>query len=177
MTRTKLLRRIAILCCHFLRNLAFYRGGRQNGELILKDPFWVNVNGNFLDICVLEWCKLFGERRGKHHWRKVITDQPAFFTGMLRAIKLTEGEFEIYINEVKSYRDKFVAHLDADEIMHPPKLELARKSVAFLYDYLRTNEEMNGSLNDAPTNASRFYHEFALQGKRAYLSVKTRDLS
>ena len=97
MTRRQLLRRVGILCCHFLRNLAFYMAGWRKGELIFKDQFWVNANGNFLDICVLEWCKLFVDKRGKHHWRKVITDQASFYDGLLQAVNLTEAEFEAYI--------------------------------------------------------------------------------
>jgi hypothetical protein len=44
------------------------------------DQFWVIINGNFLDIAVLEWCKLFGDTRGKHYFGKVISDVPAFNT-------------------------------------------------------------------------------------------------
>ncbi len=66
MTRRERLRQVKILCCHFLRNLAFYKAGWRKGELIFKDQFWVNANGNFIDVCVLEWCKLFGDKRGQH---------------------------------------------------------------------------------------------------------------
>ena len=168
MTRRQLLRRVGILCCHFLRNLAFYMAGWRKGELIFKDQFWVNANGNFLDICVLEWCKLFVDKRGKHHWRKVITDQASFYDGLLQAVNLTEAEFEAYIEIMRIYRDKFVAHLDAEEIMHPPKLRVARKSVSFLYDYLIANEEEDACFHDAPPKASRFYEHFAWQGKQVY---------
>lgn len=168
MKRKQLLRRVGILCCHFLRNLAFYKAGWRKGELISKDQFWVNANGNFLDICVLEWCKLFGDKRSKHHWRKVITDQVSFFDGLLRAVNLSKVEFERYIDEMRTYRDKFVAHLDDEEVMHPPRLRVARKSVSFLYDYLLANEEEDTCFHDAPPKASRFYERFARQGKRVY---------
>lgn len=139
MNRTQHLRRSAILCCHFLRNLAFYKAGWRNGELIFQDQFWVNANGNFLDICVLEWCKLFGESRGQHNWRKVVTDQTKFSAALLHAVGRTEAEFEVYIVEMRTYRDKFVAHLDSEKIMNIPKLRMARKSVSFFYGYLLAN--------------------------------------
>jgi hypothetical protein len=71
--------RVAIVCCHFLRNLAFYRAGWQYDTYLRErshrtpDQFRVNANSNSLDICVLEWCKLFGEKRtrGKNHWLHV----------------------------------------------------------------------------------------------------------
>lgn len=168
MTRRQILRRVGILCCHCLRNLAFYEAGWQQGELIFKDQFWVNTNSNFLDICVLEWCKLFGDRRGKHHWRKVITDHASFLDDLLRTVNFNEAEFDAYIETMRDYRDKFIAHLDAEEVMHPPELAVVRKSVSFLYDYLIANQEEDACFNDAPTNASSFYKTHAVQGKRVY---------
>lgn len=168
MTRRQLLRRVGILCCHFLRNLAFYKAGWKKGELVTNDQFFVNANGNFLDTCVLEWCKLFGDKRGQHYWRKVITDQDAFFVGLLQSLKLTEADFEDYINAMRTYRDKFVAHLDAEEIMSLPKLRTARKSVSFLYEYLLAHEEIAGCFHDAPKKASRFYEYFSWLGRKGY---------
>lgn len=168
MTRRQLLRRVGILCCHFLRNLAFYVAGWRKGEFITKDQFLVNANGNFLDICVLEWCKLFGDSRGKHHWRKVITDQDSFFTGLLQSLKLTNVEFETYVAEMRTYRDKFVAHLDNETVMHPPKMRTARKSVSFLYEYLLANEEEDACFQDAPSSAARFYEYFVWLGRKGY---------
>lgn len=168
MTRSQLLRRVGILCCHFLRNLAFYKAGWKKGEFVTNDQFFVNANGNFLDICVLEWCKLFADKRGKHHWRKTITDQDAFFTELLRTLKLTEAEFESYIDAMRTYRDKFVAHLDLEETMYPPKLRTARKSVSFLYGYLLAHEEVDGCFQSAPQKASRFYEYFSWLGRKGY---------
>ncbi|MHB1331050.1 MAG: hypothetical protein ACYCY1_00515 [Sulfuriferula sp.] len=168
MTRSRFLRRVGILCCHFLRNLAFYEAGWKKGELVTNDQFFVNANGNFLDICVLEWCKLFADNREKHHWRKAITDQAAFFAALLPTLKLTEAEFESYIDAMRTYRDKFVAHLDLEETMYPPKLRTARKSVSFLYEYLLAHEEVDGCFHNAPQRASRFYEYFYCLGRKGY---------
>jgi hypothetical protein len=166
MTRRQRLRRVGILCCHFLRNLAFYKAGWRKRELRFKDQFWVNVSGNFIDLCVLEWCKLFGDKRGQHYWQKVVTDQTAFLCDLLHAVGQTEGEFDSYIEEMKTYRDKFIAHLDSEEVMNIPKLRVARTSVSFLYDYLLANEEEDNCFHDAPSKASRLYHQFYSQGQR-----------
>lgn len=168
MTRIELLRRSGLLCCHFLRNLAFYKAGWRNGSLITQDQFLVNANSNFLDISVLEWCKLFGDRRGKHHWRKVVANQDAFLEALLIKLKITEQEFDAYIEEMRIYRDKFIAHLDTEKIMHPPKMRVARKSVSFLYDHLLSNEQQDDCFHDAPKKASKFYGHFARLGKKAY---------
>lgn len=168
MTRRKRVRRVLILCCHFLRNLAFYKSGWRGRTPLRREQFWVTTNGNFLDHCVLEWCKLFGDPRSKHHWRKVVTDQAAFFADLLRTLKLTEAQFEAYIEEMRTYRDKFVAHLDLDETMHIPRLRLARRSVAYLHDYVLAHEDDGGFFPEAPPKAARFYSLYANEGKGVY---------
>jgi len=148
--------------------MAFYKAGWHKGELIFKEQFWVNANGNFIDICILEWCKLFGDKLGKHYWRMVITDQTAFFTCLLQVVGQTEEEFDSYVEVMKTYRDKFVAHLDSDKVMNIPKLRVARKSISFLYGYLLAYEEEDNCFHDAPPKASRFYKQFYSQGRRVY---------
>ncbi|MFL9998747.1 hypothetical protein PQR34_45335, partial [Paraburkholderia sediminicola] len=89
MTRRQRLRRAGILCCHFLRNLAFYKAGWKKGEPIRAGQFWINANGNFLDICVLEWCKLFADKKAKQGWRRVVSDPITFYAGLLESLGLT----------------------------------------------------------------------------------------
>jgi hypothetical protein len=70
-TDTKSARRVVTLCRHFVANLAYYRTGWTEKHRHLldyrNDNFWRVVNGNFFDICVLEWCKLFADEKGKHY--------------------------------------------------------------------------------------------------------------
>lgn len=164
------LRRVAILCCHCLRNLAFYRAGWRGKKAIFEGQFWTNVNGNFLDICVLEWCKLFGDKHGKHYWRKAISKHDTFFRKLLRTSGVTELELNGHIQEMRTYRNKFVAHLDSDEVMHIPDLTLTLKSVSFLYDYLLANEGQPEFFADATKPASAFYKTYLEEGKKAYES-------
>ena len=168
MIRRQRLRRVGKLCCHFLRNLAFYEAGWRNGELIFKDQFWVNANSNFIDVCVLEWCNLFGEKRGQQNWRKVVTDQNMFLSRLLHEVDQTEVEFESYVEEIRTYRDKFVAHLDSEEVMNIPKLSVARKGVSYLYEYLLANEEEDNCFHDAPQNASLLYEQYYSLGNMVY---------
>ena len=61
-----------------MRNLAFHRVGHEFPIGWKEEPleptadFWITLNGNFFDTCVLEWCKLFGEQRGKHFWKRIV---------------------------------------------------------------------------------------------------------
>ena len=170
MTRKKRIRRVGILCCHCLRNIAFYLAGWRDGEFVFKEPrqFWITLNGNFIDICVLEWCKLFGLKRDEHYWEKVITDRASFLDGLMKGLGMTKDEFEVYVQEMRSYRDKFIAHLDSEERMNIPKLLIAQQSAAYLYDYLRSNEDEGGFFIDAPDTASSFSMRFMNEGKSVY---------
>lgn len=172
MTRSQHLRRVAILCCHCLRNLAFYKAGWENGKFKFKGQFWVNANGNFIDIAVLEWCKLFADNRGKHFWRKVISDDVTFERDLLAELGLTETEFDDYVNQMRTYRDKFIAHLDSDEVMHIPLIQTAVNGAVYLYDYLLENEETGGCFADAQKSGLKFYENFLDEGTAAYEKKK-----
>ena len=87
-------------------------------------------------ICVLEWCKLFAHRKSVHHWRRVIDDHDRFEADLYATLSVTVDEFAKLITDFKHYRDKFVAHLNEEQIMRPPKLDLPKKSVVFLYGRL-----------------------------------------
>ncbi len=86
----------------------------------------------------------------------------------MHAVDQTEDEFDSYVEEMKTYRDKFIAHLDSKEVMNIPKLRVARKSVSFLYDYLLANEEEDNCFQDAPLRAARFYRQFYSEGRSVY---------
>ena len=66
--------------------MAYYRAGWKNKRLIRENEFWVSVNGNCIDIAVLEWCKLFGDVNDSHYWKKVVTNVSNFESGLLLAI-------------------------------------------------------------------------------------------
>ncbi len=128
----------------------------------------VAANGNFLDICVLEWCKLFGDTRGKHYWGKVVKDPKGFFAGLLKACRVTESDFADCIKEMRTYRDTFVAHLDLDLVMQIPKLKIVEGSVSYFYDYLLAHEDEGNFFPDAPKKISVYYTRCLKEGKAGY---------
>lgn len=166
MTKNQRARRVAILCCHCARNAAYYRAGWRNNNIIVREDFWVSANGNFLDLAVLEWCKLFADKRGKHHWRKVVPDPDSFLPDLLNNIGLNEHQFEDQCKEIKTYRDKFVAHLDDEPKMQIPHLSMVIDSVIYLYSIIR--EEFDHVLNDAPDNLRSFYRQRFAHAKLHY---------
>jgi hypothetical protein len=54
--------------------------------------------------------KLFADRKAKHHWWMVVADQEAFLQGLCGRLTLTEGLFRAFIQDMKTYRDRLVAH-------------------------------------------------------------------
>ena len=153
---------------HTLRNLAFYKSWYKAGKPGEKKQFWINANSNFLDIAILEWCKLFADRRGRHYYARVIDDPPQFMTDMLAKLAMTEGEFTAYVEELKNYRDKFIAHLDELEGYVVPKIKVARESSRFLYDRLQDQEQQANTFAGAPESGSEFYDHFFDEGLHSY---------
>ena len=165
LTRRDRARRMTLLCCHFLRNLAYYKTGMRKSRLVIDDSYWRTVNGNFLDICVLEWGKVFGDKGSKHYWGKIITDHATFYAGVLDVLSLTESEFSDYVIEIKTYRDKFVAHLDSDLEMLIPSMRTARRCISYLYDYLIKYEDGGNYFSNLPGNASSYYKQCVREGR------------
>lgn len=157
--------RVAILCCHCLRNLAYYRAGWRGQRIRVQRQFWINANGGFLNTAVLEWCKLFAERDGQHHWRSIVNDHSAFADGLYAYLRISKKEFKNYAKSVLRYRNKFVAHLDEECVMHIPHMRLARKCAAFLYDYLLNDPTSKLCLPDANYSAASYY---AIMYRHAY---------
>lgn len=181
LTRNERLRRVVLVCCHFMRNLAFYRIGRNypSGWAIkpLKPnaDFWRTANGNFLDVCVLEWCKLLGDKRGRHFYGNIVSDVTRFETELLRHLNIDAVNFDSYRNSIRDYRDKFVAHLDFDRIMNIPFLDVARSSVEFYHAHLVNHEVQSWELANLPDSAEKLragYEQCEAEATRVYQNLE-----
>lgn len=166
MKQSDRVRGVGLLCCHCVRNIAYYRAGWLDGHFVSNDDFWRNTNSNFLDVAVLEWCKVFADWNGKPHWRKVVPAPADFLSALLEGIAITEETFNAHREETRTYRDKFVAHLDAERMMQIPRLEVILNSVVFLYDLIRN--EYQQFLVDAPLNLRDFYEQRLEHGRGMY---------
>jgi hypothetical protein len=180
LSRRDRLRRVVILCEQFIRNLAYYRVGIQhpNGwkdpPLVASASFWRIVNGNFIDACVLEWCKLLGDAKGQHCWQHVVSDTARFKAELLKDLNVSDAQFEDFRLEMREYRDKFVAHLDSDLVMKIPKLDFAKKTVEFYHAYLATNEAQPGDLNGHADTADKLqagYKQSEHEAKTVYEQI------
>lgn len=167
------LRRVGILCCHLLRNVAFYLSWYDSENYCKDRQFWRTGHNNFLDIYVLEWCKLFVDVRGKHHYSTVVKDPVQFKIDLLVNLALTDTEFADYIKRTKTYRDKFVAHLDELNNYEVPVSNIIKESVIFLYEHLLAQESINDTFSDAPNSATQFFNDYFAQGKAVYSAASS----
>ena len=168
MNRRARLRRTGILCLHCLRNAAYYRAWNATPRTRREEQFWLTANGNFIDICVLEWCKIFGDKHAKHHWSKSVSDTGAFLQGLYAHLGIDAAAFEVLRLQVRRYRDRFVAHLDADNRFDVPPLQPIIDSTRFLYNYLIENEDDVNAFHDAPRRAEPRFTEHLLEGRQAH---------
>jgi len=163
------------VCGYFIRNLAYYRAGFRDNAVGKKElrgrglNLWLHVSSNFLDAAVMEWCKLFGDKNGKHHWSKIVSDTAIFEAGLLQHLGVDADRFAKYIEEIRRYRDKFAAHLDSDRVMHIPDFEMAKSAVEFYHKYIvqkeiQSPEELEGLLTDL----DRCYQDATEEAQRIY---------
>lgn len=158
LTKRERLRRVILLCCHFTRNLAYYRAGHGRLTGGNYSQILATIDGNFLDMAVIEWCKLFGDRNGRHFWAKVVNDQ-AFEGAILTHLGQSADQFAGYIEEMREYRDKFLAHLDDQRVMNIPKLDRAKEAVEFYHGYVVHHVASAGDLDGLPTVLAVYYEQ------------------
>jgi hypothetical protein len=176
MPRKDRLRRVVLLYCSFARNLAYYRiAWSEEYRHLLNLPhiygyFWRAANNNFLDMCVLEWCKLFADRQGKHHWSKIVTSmsKSVFEESLFRHLGLEADAFKEEIRIMRHLRDKFIAHLDSDYTGTIPWLDVPKKAVWFYHAHIVNHEANPGDLAELPLDIERGYEETEDEARVVY---------
>jgi hypothetical protein len=153
MPRRERLRRVVLLCCAFMRNLAYYRATFSAAPAGPNGEFWVTTNGNSIDQAVLEWCKLFCGKEERHSWERIVSDRKKFEKELLKRLGMSESEFEDYRVAMRRYRDKFLAHLDSDRVMNIPNLDAAQRAVEFYHEYITAGEATVHDLTGLPATA------------------------
>ncbi len=126
---------------------------------------------------MLEWCKLLGDEKGKHFWRSVVTNADKFESGLMQRLGIGNDQWEAFCKEMRTYRDRFVAHLDSDLTMHIPKLELGKSSVSYYYTYLTQEENDGVTFRDLPTSIDTYYAKCENDSKNTYNALRQHNLS
>ncbi len=128
------------------------------------------INSNFLDMAVIEWCKLFGPKE-VHGWQKMVTDKDAFLLGLLTQLAINEASLDAFYKEMRAYRDKFLAHLDSDSMMNIPQMNIASESTLYYYNYILKNEKDVDSFKDELPDLPTYFNESMADGQKLYLKL------
>lgn len=156
LTRKERLRRVVLLCCHFVRNSAYNQVGHDRLTGGNYSQILTTIDNNFLDMAVIEWCKLFGDKKGKHYWGKVVSDRQAFEADLLTQLGQNSDQFANYVEEMREYRDTFLAHLDDGHVMNIPILDRAKVAVEFYHGHVVRNEASANDLDGLPTKLADY---------------------
>ena len=161
-------RRAALLCCHFTRNLAYYRAGWPGGvPSFPSNDLWRTLNSNFLDIAVIEWCKVFAETKAIHNWRRVVLHPDVFLPQMYSDSGATKDEWDVYVCKMRLYLDKFLAHLDREPTMHIPNMGLAQSAIFYIYDTMKA-EQLGGVFRGLPGRLRQYSEECKVDAAKLY---------
>lgn len=157
------------------RNVAYHRSLQPfNNEL--NQNYWILIFNNFLDISVLEWCKVFGSKNQNTHWSRHVENKDEFRNGMLARLEMSQEEWQTYWSSVKDYRDKSVAHHQSNpNITH--YLDLGPALTACFYYYEKLIAELhNLKVYDYPDDLESYFESSLSQAsdfsKIAYEATK-----
>jgi hypothetical protein len=168
MNRYKRLRRVALLCCHFARNFAYYKAGLDSTIFNKQDKFWATVNSNFLDICAMEWYKLFGDQSDKHHWKNIVGNESYFMSLMFAKLRIMQPEYYKCWKFIRHYRDKLLAHLDYDEVINISYLTIAWYTINYYHSYVFKICDSINVLHGIPTDLESYYKKCYSDAEKAY---------
>lgn len=168
MTKAQRVRRAALLCCHLTRNLAYFKAGWAELHPQREGDFWTTVLGNCIDVSVLEWSKLFGDENGKHHWKRIFDDEASFRSRLTSTMNITEAQWQQSWKEIKNYRDKFIAHLDSENTMNVPHMDIPHRMVTFLYTELKACTSDPEIFVGLPATMSEYYQHCYKEGLNVF---------
>jgi len=143
--------------------------------------FWRVIYGNFHDVAVIEWCKLFGSDHAEHqpvHWKSLVPEiqQDEFRDGLLDALSITQEKWVNYWQHMKEHRDNHVAHFN-EEYLRPendpnfPEFDLALKAAYIYYGWILRNMLDSGQRNTYPEDIGDYCLRFSEQATEAAIKA------
>jgi hypothetical protein len=151
-----------------ISNIAAYKANwRKNAmnesKLVVERDFWNRANGNFLDIAVLEWCKVFSERNGEHHWSRIFKTKQDWMSEFCQHMNMSQKEFHAELQRVVKYRNKYVAHLEPIPMKYP-SMNFLLKSISYLYEKIHSDTRTKDAVIDYGFTAAELFTEQLKKG-------------
>ncbi len=153
---------------HLFRLVYVVRNAACNEALSrYKDDFnqnyWILIYNNFLDIAVMEWCKIFGSNKEPTHWKTLVDDHDIFRQNLLKALNIDDAAWKSYWMGMKDYRDTQVAHHQYNpNITHYPNLNIALESSFYYYNWL-ISKLRSLAISSFPDDLKDYYSRFVDQ--------------
>jgi hypothetical protein len=138
--REIILRRVALKCRDFSRQLSYHRSLWKYKDSFRLN-FWKTVSNNAIDLAVLDWLHLFGSDSDDLHWKRVIDDPQGFKDGLLNHLGFNDQEWKTYWQTVKDYRNKDVAHIEVRPVSEVPDMTMALKAAEYYYKHVHCELE------------------------------------
>lgn len=176
--REKKLRKVALKCGDFARQLSYHRAINKYKD-DLKLNFWIATYNNAIDLAVLDWFHLFGYHNDDLHWKNIVTDIPRFRDELYKFLKVREDEFKAYWEEIKTYRDKDVAHIEIRPVSNVPEMTMALKAVSFYYQTVLKELSTIRNYDNWPADLMHFHCRSLEQAEKIATKAyeATRDVS
>jgi len=111
----------------FVQHLAYYRGLQVNYNTINNHlEFWRATCDAHLKLATVAWCNVFGTYKEDIHWtktpnRKISVQASKKFRELVLAhTGLTRKQWKTYHQELLTFRNRYVAHLDRNKPFNKP---------------------------------------------------------
>jgi hypothetical protein len=149
---------------YIVRNVAYYRSLDPFKD-DLEQNYWIHIFNNFLDIAVLEWCKVFGSKNDATHWSNHVDDVEIFRSGMIAKLGVSEEEWSGYWESIKNYRDTVVAHHErSSKASYYPDMHHALTACFYYYEIL-IKKLRALRIEDYPNNLQEYFENSLKQAK------------
>lgn len=130
-------------CTSFASKIAMSFTTQEESRGVMNN-FWREVSQNAMDLAVLDWCHLFGNKRDELHWTNVFGEDPTFKQRLLETLGVSEEEWTQYWGQMRKYRDKDVAHLEIQKVSIRPAMAIAIKSTGFYFSEVQKARTRSG---------------------------------
>ena len=167
--REKLLRRVGLKCADFARQLSYHRALNSYKD-DFKLSFWIYVYNNSIDLAVLDWFHLFGYHNDDLHWKQIVDDVDTFRQKLFHHVNMTEDNWKLYREKIKTYRDKDVAHIEVHPTSQVPEMSIALNAAAYYYQYVLQELSRYSDYSNWPKDLSE-YHQRSLEQTKKILEL------
>ncbi len=176
--REILLRRVAIKCKDFARQLSYHRAFKKYANSLKQSTyFWKTVYNNAIDLAVLDWFHLFGYHNDDLHWKNTVGNIEKFRNELFCHLSLSRDEFNEYWVKIKEYRDKDIAHIEVRPVSNVPEMTAALKAVGFYYEFTLKELSSYGDYSMEPKDLIQYHIKSLEQAERivspAYEATKS----